>query len=246
MTSGSWSGLLSRARARPSLATHRIDGYRLRAHEGVAIEDLRAVSRELLETTPEGRVLLGQRQSAFVAELPKAGPVVVKEYLRGGLVRHLVTRTHLWRPRTRPDHEFRMLVRAAAAGARVPQPIATAARGRLLYRGWLVTRLVPGARSLLDVCGGSAAAVEDLLRDVGRQISCLIGCGILHSDLHPGNVIVNADGEACLLDFDRAVVFPGPPRLMRRVYRARWRAAVKRHRLPHALGALPSFILDAR
>jgi 3-deoxy-D-manno-octulosonic acid kinase len=245
MASGSWSGAMA-GRGDPwaSLARHAIDGHRVAAPTDASPQDLAAIVLALRSKAGPERRFLGPRRSAFVAELPHTGPIVVKEYLRGGLVRHLVTRTHLWRIRRRPEREFTMLARAALAGARVPVPVATATRGRLLYRGWLVTRLVADARPLIEVCDDDER-VRDILRDVARQIELLVRSSILHRDLHPGNVIVDADGRAWLVDFDRAFVSPWPARWMRWVYRARWLRAVRKHRLPQVLAGLSELIRGA-
>jgi serine/threonine-protein kinase len=62
-------------------------------------------------------------------------------------------------------------------------------------------------RALLDLCHSVLAAYGELHR-----------CGILHSDIHPGNVLLNDTGEIRLIDFGLARFrqgdepWPGPPR----------------------------------
>jgi 3-deoxy-D-manno-octulosonic acid kinase len=110
-------------------------------------------------------------------------------------------------------------------------------RGNWLYRCWLVTQAVSGARSLAQVSLQTAAAIPPLLEEVARQVNILVGEGIWHPDLHPGNVLVDDRGRVVLIDFDKVARVGGSRRRLWRRYRRRWRRAVVKHKLPAALAA---------
>jgi serine/threonine protein kinase len=68
---------------------------------------------------------------------------------------------------------------------------------------WIVLKLYPGSlRNLLDRCG-SLAAVEArrLAFDLVQGVAYMHGKGLVHCDLKPENVLLDADGSAKLADF---------------------------------------------
>lgn len=176
---------------------------------------------------------LGGRVSVSREDLEGVGPVVVKHYSRGGLVRHIVKRYYVrWGP-TRSESEFRLLERVRALGVNAPEPIAHASDGALFYRAWLVTREIQGHRTLAEIARQDEDLAARLVDDVARQIGILIKSGIFHVDLHPGNVLVDREGRVFIVDFDKADE-AGKPNL-RDQYIVRWRRAVIKHHLPDLL-----------
>jgi 3-deoxy-D-manno-octulosonic acid kinase len=178
--------------------------------------------------------VLAGRSAISRRELPPVGAVVIKEYRRGGMLRFIRRRYYVRRGATRPERELRNLLAARAAGLNVPEPIVSVSRGLLVYRGWLVTRLIVG-RSLVDVVRSGTDGVPELVDDLTRQVGLLIDRRVAHVDLHPGNVLIDEAGTVFLLDFDRATVFSKPIEELRRQYDVRWRRAVEKHGLPAIL-----------
>jgi 3-deoxy-D-manno-octulosonic acid kinase len=66
----------------------------------------------------------------------------------------------------------------------------------------------------------------------------LIQHRILHVDLHPGNVIMDAAGKVYLLDFDRGKVYHGDRQKLKNRYLTRWQRAVNKHGLPEFLAEM--------
>ena len=184
---------------------------------------------------PRASHVLGGRNSAFVYPLPPLGEVVVKEYRRGGHVSRLIRLHHLRRGPSRGEREFRNLRAVRALGVRAPEPLAFGWRGLLLYRSWLVTRFVPNQGSLASLSLSRPERLDALVSGAARQVALLLHHGVLHADLHPGNVLVDLDDVAWLLDFDRAFRFDGSPQELCGRYVGRWNRAVRKHGLPEAL-----------
>ena len=184
---------------------------------------------------PADAPLGGRRE---VVELDLAGivgPVVLKYYARGGILSNFVKETYLRTGKTRGRREFDLLREFRGRGGNAPEPVAFAHAGRLLYRGWLVTRKIPDARSLADLALSDEAAALRLMAGVCRQVDLLIESRILHVDLHPGNVLVDAAGTVHIIDFDKGRRFRLGTRLLRRRYLSRWRRAVTKYGLPESL-----------
>lgn len=165
-------------------------------------------------------------------QLDGTGPVVIKPYFRGGLLRHVNTRTYLWTGKFRSREEFERLCYVRQIGVNAPEPVAFAVKGLLVYHAWLVTRQIPGAVSLSEICLSSPGQAGPLLPAVVEQIRTLIGHGIHHVDLHPGNVLVDHSGRVYFIDFDSAGTARSNKKRLKRLYAQRWGRAVEKYGLP--------------
>ena len=157
------------------------------------------------------------RGSAWFIDAP-FGAVVLRRYLRGGLIARISRDRYLFTgwARSRPVAEFRVLERLAAAGLPVPAPLAAGLRRRgLLYTGGLITRRIPGARPLADLLPDRAQDTG-LWRRVGAGVRRFHDAGLIHADLNARNILVDAEGSVYLIDFDRARIRRGAERRFRR------------------------------
>ncbi len=178
---------------------------------------------------------LGGRGAVTVSELAGIGPVVVKQYRRGGLLAHVVKTSYARLGKTRGRLEFELLEKVRSLGVNAPEPVAYAVTGNLIYRAWLVTRLVEGARTLAEIALENPDSAVSMMDGVTRQVRILIQNKIHHVDFHPGNVIVDRCGKIFLIDFDKGRAFRGGKKRLAGTYISRWERAVKKHRLPKAL-----------
>jgi 3-deoxy-D-manno-octulosonic acid kinase len=229
-----------------ALVCAKIDGFNCRLTRPMSRAHIRMIVDTLRCEPTTSRVLLGRRAGTFVHEIPELGAVAIKEYVRGGLVRRAIHRMHVRRGPTRPEREFEILRLAQAAGVPVPEPIAYLERGFVFYRGWLVTRLIEGGRTLAAMRHADPRLLARIVVDVGRQIDRLIANQIYHVDLHPGNVLVDTNNDPHLMDFDKAVLSTESADRLRSRYLARWRRAVVKHGLPELmLDGLSSILKEA-
>ncbi len=134
-----------------------------------------------------------------------SGEWVLRHYRRGGLVRHISRDYYLWQrlENTRPWREWKLLAELYREGLPVPQPVAAqVTRHGPAYRGDLITRLIPGTRSL-------AARLEDTSieflpwRKIGNCIRRFHNAGVYHADLNAHNILVDSHNDVYLIDFDR-------------------------------------------
>jgi 3-deoxy-D-manno-octulosonic acid kinase len=180
---------------------------------------------------PAGPVLEG-RSSPIIDQIDGIGKVVIKPYMRGGFVRHFVKRRYLRLGRPRCLREFELLQKVRNLGISAPEPIAAAHRGRLSYLGWLITRAIDRPVSLIHLARTDTDAAQKIMPAVIEQFSLLIAHRIHHMDLHPGNVLIDAQGRVFIIDFDKGRVFSGSRNKLRNHYLYRWQRAVSRHGLP--------------
>ena len=150
----------------------------------------------------------GRARHPLVA-LPGGERIVVRGYLRGGLMRHLNRERYFLGHRA--FDELRVTEHAAAAGVRVPAVVAAVERrGALAYRASLATRWIAGGQELAGwLAGKEPAAAAAALLDAGRQLARMHDAGISHPDVNLRNLLVTGEGVH-VLDFDRARLLPRP------------------------------------
>ncbi len=149
---------------------------------------------------------------------PTAGrQLFLKDYRRGGMVRHLSKDHYLFTglSRTRAFREFRLLEAMNTSGLAVPQPFACRVeRKGVMYRASLIVEVIDHRGSLAKVIKADGAealdwyALGEFIGSFGRQ-------RIFHADLNTSNILMRSrDGENSgvgfyLIDFDRGRRFAG-------------------------------------
>ena len=150
-----------------------------------------------------------------VVELDGGARVVVKEYLRGGAMRHLNRARYFFG--NRAVEELIATERARSAGVRVPEVLVASERRRLIgYTAYLATRWIAhGAHGEAWLRRAPWARCATVLAEAGRQIALMHDAGIAHPDLNLRNLLVVEPPGATeplvyLLDFDRARLYDSP------------------------------------
>lgn len=149
-------------------------------------------------------VAQGGRQAAWYVSLPRAQSGVLRHYRRGGLVARFFHDQYLWcgAKRTRSWSEFEVMIYLHHHGVAVPMPVAALwQRHGIYYRAALITEHVVGARPLAQ------ALSEALIRPVAQAIKSMHDAGVYHADLNVFNILLDAQEQVWLIDFDRAKRF---------------------------------------
>lgn len=179
--------------------------------------------------------ILGGRGSICITDIEGIGPVAVKHYFRGGVIRHFNKQLYVKCGKTRSQIEYEILKRAGDIGIRVPAPLVYAYKGFPLYKAWLVTRKIEARQTLVQLSTSDLNHACKVMKNVIEQLSLLIHHKILHVDLHPGNVVIDTTGNAYLVDFDKAHMYGGPKKKLVHRYVSRWKRAVVKYKLPEIL-----------
>jgi len=182
--------------------------------------------------------VLGGRVKPLRAELEKIGPVVIKRYLRGGLVSSVNKKYYFYSKKTRAEHEFNTLASMKKAGVNVPTPIAHVSRGTVFYQAWLITREIKAADNFAEICRKDPKKALLIMPEICENIDRLLKNSIHHVDLHPGNIIVNGKGMPFIIDFDKACHYNGDREKLKKKYKQRWQRACSKHDLPHEISNL--------
>ena len=217
------------------ISTRTIDAYRFGSSLELDEHQLRTCIRCFNQPTAGNTSVLGGRTALTFEQIDEFGPVAIKSYSRGGWMRYLIKQRYLKLGKTRAQLEFELLQVVRNLGINAPEPVAYAHRGCIFYQAWLVSRAIKHPLSLALLSLKDEKKTRQAMESVIGQISLLIQNGILHVDLHPGNIVVDEAGQIFLVDFDKGQIHHGDREKLRDRYLTRWQRAVTKHRLPEIL-----------
>jgi len=150
----------------------------------------------------------GGRGAVARVDVPGIGPVFVRDYRHGGLLRAVLgARFFITGRETR---ELTILDEARSKGLPVPVPLAAAQKQCGFGRGYLariVTAEIPRTSSLVSSLWKKAEQemeVSLLFFSVGKTIRSMHDARIYHHDLNMHNILVDEDETVFIIDFDRA------------------------------------------
>jgi 3-deoxy-D-manno-octulosonic acid kinase len=182
---------------------------------------------------------LGGRNEFLRIELRGVGRVVIKNYSRGGIIRHFNKRTYLKMGRPRCESEYNFMHYLKKFNISSPEPVAFAFEGGFFYHAWLVTKEIQEAQTLAELSLKDLRSTQIALEELERQIGLMINNNILHVDLHPGNVLIDSSGEIYIIDFDKARIKSKYSRArLRKIYSKRWKRSILKHDLPPVLNEI--------
>ncbi len=212
-------------------------GYRFGSTTGLGAEQMERLIGQFSREPEKASGNLGGRNQPHFMDLEGHGPVVIKHYFRGGVLRHINRRTYLKLTGTRGRFEFELLTRIRDMGVNAPEPVAFAHKGRLFYQAWLVTKKIPEAQTLADLSRSAPERAKAVMPALIDQVKLMIEAGVLHVDLHPGNALIDAEETVFIIDFDKAKTGRKNRSMLHRRYLRRWERAVKKYGLPAFLSS---------
>ena len=147
------------------------------------------------------RITQGGRGLAFKIDL-HGQAAVLRHYQRGGLAAWVNRNRYfaLTAKTTRSRDEFDVMTRLADQGLAVPRPIAAMAK-RIIGFAFRLAIITPWIENQ-----GTLASCDSVQawRNAGLAIGQMHRLGVWHADLNVHNILIDNEGKAWLLDFDRA------------------------------------------
>jgi len=163
------------------------------------------------------QALMGEavgRGSAWFIDAP-FGPVVLRRYLRGGWAAKVSRQSYFFTTvsRSRPFREYHLMASLFELGLPVPRPVAALCEFHgVISTGAILTARIPSAQTLADVlpCSNDKLELDDSFwGGVGKCIRRFHDAGVWHADLNARNILLDAELQVFLIDFDRARFTPG-------------------------------------
>lgn len=131
--------------------------------------------------------------------------MVLRPYLRGGLVRKISRDLYvrMGLERARSMREFALTAWMRAQGLPVPQVVAAqVTRLGPVYRAALLTERIPDAQPFEDhLCAGPLNTA--IWHRIGVAVRQMHDAGVYHSDLNRRNILIDAQNQVWLIDFDK-------------------------------------------
>lgn len=138
--------------------------------------------------------------------------VLLRHYRRGGLMARLSEDTYRGRvaAHSRAMEEFALLRLMRSWALPVPRPVAArfSPVGAGRYRADIVVEIIPGTRNLVQRLQQSALDGPSWAA-VGRVVRRMHDRQVCHTDLNAHNLLLDDQGEAWIVDFDKCAVRPG-------------------------------------
>jgi len=130
---------------------------------------------------------------------------VLKHFMRGGLIGKIISDQYLYTglKNTRIFKEFKLLRQLHEKG--LPAPVPKAAQVKvsgLIYRGDLITEAIKGAQSVCEICQTRPLDDAEVI-EIAQTLGKFHNAGVYHADLNINNILLNDQGKAYLIDFDR-------------------------------------------
>lgn len=133
------------------------------------------------------------------------GDWVLRQYHRGGMIAPLLGDRYLWTglDNTRAWREWQLLAHMRKFDLPVPAPIAVqVCRQGVFYRAAILTGRIAASQSLAQVLQQQALPATSW-QAIGQCIRRIHQAGVYHADLNAHNILLNADGQVFVIDFDR-------------------------------------------
>lgn len=149
-------------------------------------------------------VTSGGRGGAWFLQGP-FGAAVLRHYLRGGQMARVSRDRFVWHGvgQVRSHRELALLAHMRHLQLPVPKPLASIHwRQGLTYRQAILIGRIEGAQTLAALL---QAGVGDhsAWRRIGKMLAHFHQARFFHADLNAHNVLLDAAGQPCLIDFDK-------------------------------------------
>lgn len=132
--------------------------------------------------------------------------ILLRHYYRGGLVGKFNKDRFLRQPvvQSRAMREYALLLRLRELGLPVPEPVAASVSnaGFAFYRADIIVRIIPNATDIFQLLR-QHALTEAEWQTLGQVIRRLHQAGVYHSDLNCHNLLLDKQGQAWIVDFDK-------------------------------------------
>lgn len=151
------------------------------------------------------------RGSFWVTMLPGGRKVIVRQYKRGGLIARFITESFYYLPyinwpKWRSFSEFENTLYLKEKNFCVPMPLFAVSRklSAWRYEAFIGYEYLEGSQNLLlESRGLSFTRLNETFYEVGKLACNMLDLGVMHSDLHLGNVLLQGT-KIYIIDFDKS------------------------------------------
>ena len=213
-------------RSDPNFSTFTVRRRELVIHRDIAFKAAQVMQR-LGELTSAVEAGAGNRQSAFRMNLDDGLELFARRSRRGGMIASILNDVYMGMT-PRPLTELAVTIEAMRRGIPVAEPMGAMVEwiAPVLYRGFFLTRAVPGMTLWEFLKTDDDPTVRShVLGQARASIDTMHEKGLFHADLNLHNLLVTQVREGftvIIIDLDKSRLFDAPVSLaMRRQNAAR-------------------------
>jgi hypothetical protein len=213
-------------RSDPNFATFKVRRRELVIHRDIASQAAQ-VMRQLTELTSAVEAGAGNRQSAYRLDLGDGVELFARRGRRGGLIASVLSDVYVGIA-PRPLTELAVTIEAMRRGIPVAKPMGAMVEwlSPVLYRGFFLTRAVPGMTLWEFLKTDDDPTVRThVLGQARAAIDTMHDKGLFHGDLNLHNLLVTQARDSfsvVVIDLDKSRLFDAPlSTAMRRANAAR-------------------------
>ncbi|RKF22146.1 3-deoxy-D-manno-octulosonic acid kinase [Alginatibacterium sediminis] len=132
----------------------------------------------------------------------------LRHYHRGGMAAKISEDQYLYlgARKSRAYQELKLLLRLQELGLNAPRPIAARiVRNGIYYRADLITEKIPKAQDLAQRLYAQALP-QKVWQDIAATVAQFHNHGVNHPDLNLRNIMLDANEQVWLIDFDRGTI----------------------------------------
>ncbi|WP_339725784.1 3-deoxy-D-manno-octulosonic acid kinase [uncultured Paraglaciecola sp.] len=136
---------------------------------------------------------------------------VLRHYHRGGLIGKVLNDHYLYTglEQSRPWQEFRLLQHMQTLNLPCPTPIAAILnKNKGFYQADIISTKIPSAQDLHHILLDTNLSTENW-KKIGQTIAAFHNHQVYHHDLNIHNIMLDADHNVWLIDFDKCEIKQG-------------------------------------
>ena len=175
---------------------------------GIELPTLQWLHQEHWQSTQHSTATSGRGQAVLI---DSPAPMVLRDYCRGGLVRHFSERRFVFGSltRSRPYRELTLLNTMHESGLPVPRGLAgRVSRYGMSYEASILMERIPNSREVHEYLQSEPLS-DGKWRELGSLIRRLHNNQVNHHDLNIHNIMIDGEQKLWLIDFDKCSMQSG-------------------------------------
>lgn len=183
--------------------------------------------------TSKNASLMGGRAGLKFMSDNSEHQIAIKTYKRGGFFSHFNSNYYWDTGQNRAELEMEWYQKAAQLGVNTPETLFWVKQtGFTVYKCWMGMYYLENTETYLSMIQKDFIRSFYFLPNVCSQVARLVRGKLWHVDLHPANIIIDAENVIYLTDFDGARTFNGEKNVLAEKYIDRWKRYARKYKLP--------------
>lgn len=211
----------------------KIENYTVGLLNKVQALDPNRITMVCKQGTSKNAALLSGRAELKTMPDNTGRTIALKTYKRGGIFSFFNSNYYWDTGQNRAELEMEWYLKATQLEVNTPEPLFWVKQsGFTVYKCWLGMYYLENTETYLSIIQKDFIRSFYFLPHVCSQVARLIRGKLWHIDLHPANILVDAENTIYITDFDGARTFNGEKKVLAEKYIERWQRYARKYKLP--------------